>query len=1003
MAKTDTIVAFGSDGDGNSRSDAKTEQIQDTVLPGPHSGEENAAANLAEYEEEDRAPSRTSLLPRLAAALAVMAALAWTGFFGWINWTALQQGIAPAGWAPLISDWSAPIMVIGIAWLITMRNSRRQADLFAQTARSLAEESSRLEARLLTVNRELSLAREFISAQSRDLEALGRIATDRLSQNADRLQNLIRDNGARVETIGSVSDAALANMEKLRDQLPVIANSAKDVTNNIGTAGRTAHAQIEEMVAGFKRLNEYGQACNAEVLKLRETTGGTIAEFEGHCERMQETTEARYAALDQKSAEFRDRLDLQQAEALAALRNRSAALAAELEAARKLLESEEEGALASLKIRLTALKEEGSTIGGALLESQREALGEWKSGLAAFDADRSQTFAAMHEAQESLTESAQARLDAIASDAERIQARMARDSRTFAEGLERTRREAQESSGQWLASMTESLEAVSGEIADQGQQIGDYLVRQQDELQARHERIVTELSQRCAALDEELSQKAGALLAQIETHQARLGKGHGELLENLSTRYHAIESETLRRSQEISEQIDARRRQFAADEEQMIAGLRKLLAAMDEEIAARIVNHEQHSIELSRKMGEATAQLEEQSQRLHALASESENERQRMADSLQSLADGMRQAHSLLGGTEKELMELTEASVRLLELIQASAGQSQGELPRALAQSEQRLAALESGIARIGETLEQASSKGQAIAGGIEASDGALKSLILEVETLKEALEAQVSTRMENFANMLRSADEFDSRTEQLANKAQEELSQALDRLAQSARESVSTISETGAASISQLADKLGIEGAEAINRAIRATAAEATGRLEQAAAHASGVSREAAIQLREQLGAVSQLVENLEQRIIQARARAEEQVDNDFSRRVALITEALNSNAIDIAKALSTEVSDTAWAAYLRGDRGIFTRRAVSLLDASETKSIQQIYERDQDFREHVSRFIHDFEAMLRQVLSTRDGNALGVTLLSSDMGKLYVTLAQGIERLRD
>jgi len=256
---------------------------------------------------------------------------------------------------------------------------------------------------------------------------------------------------------------------------------------------------------------------------------------------------------------------------------------------------------------------------------------------------------------------------------------------------------------------------------------------------------------------------------------------------------------------------------------------------------------------------------------------------------------------------------------------------------------------------------------------------------------------------MENFANMLRSADEFDSRTEQLANKAQEELSQALDRLAQSARESVSTISETGAASISQLADKLGIEGAEAINRAIRATAAEATGRLEQAAAHASGVSREAAIQLREQLGAVSQLVENLEQRIIQARARAEEQVDNDFSRRVALITEALNSNAIDIAKALSTEVSDTAWAAYLRGDRGIFTRRAVSLLDASETKSIQQIYERDQDFREHVSRFIHDFEAMLRQVLSTRDGNALGVTLLSSDMGKLYVTLAQGIERLRD
>jgi hypothetical protein len=110
-----------------------------------------------------------------------------------------------------------------------------------------------------------------------------------------------------------------------------------------------------------------------------------------------------------------------------------------------------------------------------------------------------------------------------------------------------------------------------------------------------------------------------------------------------------------------------------------------------------------------------------------------------------------------------------------------------------------------------------------------------------------------------------------------------------------------------------------------------------------------------------------------------------------------------LKSNAIDIASALSGDVADTAWSAYLKGDRGIFTRRAVSLLEAGEARAIQQLFERDDAFREHVSRYIHDFEALLRQVLSTRDGNALGVTLLSSDMGKLYVALAQGIERLRN
>ena len=146
----------------------------------------------------------------------------------------------------------------------------------------------------------------------------------------------------------------------------------------------------------------------------------------------------------------------------------------------------------------------------------------------------------------------------------------------------------------------------------------------------------------------------------------------------------------------------------------------------------------------------------------------------------------------------------------------------------------------------------------------------------------------------------------------------------------------------------------------------------------------------------------MNELTGNLESRVAHARQRAEEQVDSDFTRRVALITESLNSNAIDIAKALSTDVADTAWASYLRGDRGIFTRRAVSLVDNADAKAIVQLYERDRDFHEHVSRYIHDFEAMLRQVLSARDGQALGVTLLSSDMGKLYVALAQAIERLR-
>ena len=71
-------------------------------------------------------------------------------------------------------------------------------------------------------------------------------------------------------------------------------------------------------------------------------------------------------------------------------------------------------------------------------------------------------------------------------------------------------------------------------------------------------------------------------------------------------------------------------------------------------------------------------------------------------------------------------------------------------------------------------------------------------------------------------------------------------------------------------------------------------------------------------------------------------------------------------------------------------------------LLDTGDARHVLHLYENDAAFQAHVNRYIHDFEAMLRHLLSTRDGHAISVTLLSSDMGKLYVALAQAIERLR-
>ena len=109
-----------------------------------------------------------------------------------------------------------------------------------------------------------------------------------------------------------------------------------------------------------------------------------------------------------------------------------------------------------------------------------------------------------------------------------------------------------------------------------------------------------------------------------------------------------------------------------------------------------------------------------------------------------------------------------------------------------------------------------------------------------------------------------------------------------------------------------------------------------------------------------------------------------------------------MHSAAIDVGKILSDEIDDKAWDAYLKGNRGVFTRRAVRLIGGSETRAIRAHYESDVEFQRSVNRYVHDFEAMLRRVLAERDGGMIAVTLMSSDMGKLYAALAQAIDKRR-
>jgi hypothetical protein len=847
------------------------------------SAEYEAPPALEDTWEEEAPVPRRDWAAILLPTLAFSAILVWSGLFGWENRAAILAGGSLDQWLNWIGEWSMPVLLVCVAWLLLMRSSTREVRRFGDAARLLGDESARLENRLTAINRELSLAREFIASQARDLESLGRMATERISQHADKLDGLIKDNGARLSTIGNVSASALDNMEKLRGQLPVIASSAKDVTNNIANAGRAAHGQLEDLIVGFNRLNEFGQASERQIAALRATVDGALGEFTRQAEQLDAITSARFAELTERGAEFRNQLDSAEVEALATIRTRASALVDELGQVRQTLDGHEAESLTSLRARLTAVRDEGAAVTRALRDGESQAIDAWRRAVVQLESDLSAAIEQVGEIDTKAMESARSRLNALAVEAAAVDTRLTERNRLF---------------------------------------------------------------------DEEVAQR----------------------------------------------HVNA-----DSQNEKFMLGMTGQLAKLDQEISTRRAEQEDFSRRLITHSETISAQLTGFAERMETVAAHGSEAEATIAVSLTTLAEHLTASRQALAGTDTAIAGLTDNSVRLLELIQASVQHSSVELPAAMTGSEAKLVELEARAAALRDTVTDAEGRGEALSNYVISSHSELVATMGELDGLHSELDKRAAGHAASLDEIHQSLERAQNESASLAERSQAELRGAIEALTGSARDAVSGIEQIGAASVHALAERLGEESGAAIERAMRARTTEAVGQLEQAASHAAGVSREAAIQLRDQLTKVNELAGNLERRIAHARERAEEQVDNDFARRVALITESLNSNAIDIAKAMSSEVTDTAWASYLRGDRGVFTRRAVRLLDAAEAKSVAQIYEKDTEFRDHVSRYIHDFEGMLRQLLSTRDGHALGVTLLSSDMGKLYVALAQAIERLRN
>jgi hypothetical protein len=324
------------------------------------------------------------------------------------------------------------------------------------------------------------------------------------------------------------------------------------------------------------------------------------------------------------------------------------------------------------------------------------------------------------------------------------------------------------------------------------------------------------------------------------------------------------------------------------------------------------------------------------------------------------------------------------------------------ELPPALAEVEARAAAMrDTALAAVEpvQALRDAAADGTARLGEAEQLVARSRASLEELLAGIDGGVAQIDQRLRELAGAATQADDAASL---LVRETGPELVEALVRVREAARSAATHAREAITAVIPESANSLAEAAQQALAGTIESTVRQQIGDLEASSQRAAAAARKASERLTRQLLTLGEGAAALEAKVAEERALRDEQERGAMPRRVALLIESLNSTAIDVTKILSNDVTDTAWQAYLKGDRGVFTRRAVRLLDSGEAREIQRHYDQEPEFREQVNRYIGDFEAMLRRILADGDGNTLAVTLLSSDMGKLYVALAQAIQHLR-
>jgi predicted nucleic acid-binding Zn-ribbon protein len=549
--------------------------------------------------------------------------------------------------------------------------------------------------------------------------------------------------------------------------------------------------------------------------------------------------------------------------------------------------------------------------------------------------------------------------------------------------------------------ISEQLQSVGAQSADKAAVFGRSVQDLADRTREA-DQLIAESTDRLAARLAEIETAGSTAAARVGEANAGLSGALDTLLERTSVTLHEIRSAIDVQSAAVAalvEQASAGLGRAGADAAESLASNIDRANASIEGLSSRVAEQDRASQRMIAEIERGLALIDERFAELATSGDERANHflesLTRARTELDTLAAQASSQDSAIGNIVERTATLRESIDRLTGDIRESLGAAIGEAQGSADRLVESTAAAKPEIGWIRDAAVEAGERLSSTAERIAQQQDQLAALLATVDEGVGDAQSKLTELASMLAKVEREAASLSSETGPALVASMVQVKEAASHAAQRAREAIEGV-------IPESAGKLSDETRQALERVIRESVEDRLREVESVAARAVDSARAASDRLTEQMLTLGKSAAALEQHIEETNKEQREKDSEAFARRVALLIDSMHSAAIDVGKILSDEIDDKAWGAYLKGNRGVFTRRAVRLIDGSETRGIRAHYDSDLEFQRSVNRYVHDFEAMLRRVLAERDGGMIAVTLMSSDMGKLYAALGQAIDKRR-